>query len=340
VAGTYARSTKALVIGGGPGGYVAAIRLGQLGVPTILVERADLGGECLNRGCIPSKALIHAATLYDSLRQEGPEVGVIAEGLHFDLAVAQKWKDGVVAHERQGVASLLRAAGVTVLRGEARFTSPRSVELIAPDGGRERIDFEQAIIAVGAFHTALPGFEPDGGRVVNAWQILSLQRLPESMLVLGGGVSGCELGEFMARVGVKVTIVELLAQLLPGVEPDLSRELTGALERMGVTVRVGSRATAMTRGADGVRMHVTGPAGEEDLVGDILFVTVGKRADTETLGLKEAGVRRDAKTGFIPVDEQQRTNQPTIFAVSTVCELCGRPAVTNNPRNRCEAHKV
>ncbi|MGA7924043.1 MAG: dihydrolipoyl dehydrogenase, partial [Thermoplasmata archaeon] len=290
-----------------------------LNVPTLLVERDELGGECLNRGCIPSKALIHASLLYHALLSEGPQIGVNAEAVHFDLALAQKWKDSVVAKERQGVASLLRSAGVSVLKGVARFVGQHSVELVAPDGGRERIDFDQAVIAVGAVHATIPGFEPDGGRVVNAWQILSLPKLPDSLLVLGGGVSGCELGEFLARVGVKVTIVELMPQLLPGLEPDLAKELTQSLERLGVKVRTGTRATGLSKGPQGVRLKVTGAQGEEELSADVLFVTVGKVPDTEGLGLKEAGLQRDLKTGFIPVNDRQQTNVPTVFAVGDCC---------------------
>jgi dihydrolipoamide dehydrogenase len=318
MAGTYARSTGVFVLGGGPGGYMAAIRAGQLGQKVLLVEKGELGGECLNRGCIPSKALIHASKLLHSLRSEGPEVGVLAADARLDLAATVRWKDSVVAKEREGVASLLKSAGVSVLKGEGRFTGPRSADLTGPDGGHERIDFQSAIVATGAVPTVLRGFETDGKTVVNAWELLSLTTLPASMLVLGGGVSGCELGEFLARVGVKVTIVELLPQLLPGLEPDLSRELTGTLERLGVAVRVGTRALALARTPAGVTLSVDGPTGKEDLAAERLFVTVGKRPASRDLGLEEAGVTVDPKTGFVGVDDQMRTNQRHIFAVGDV----------------------
>jgi dihydrolipoamide dehydrogenase len=289
-----------------------------LGLKVLLVEKDELGGECLNRGCIPSKALIHASLLYAAVRSEGPEVGVRAPEVQFDLAQCMQWKDGVVAKERTGVASLLKSAGVAVLKGEGRFTGPRSADLTAPDGGHERIDFENAIIATGAVPTVLRGFETDGEAVVTAWDLLRLRTLPRSMLVLGGGVSGCELGEFLARVGVEVTIVELLAQLLPGIEPDLSRELTGALERLGVHVRVGTKAVALERAPDGISLTVEGPKGPETLRAERLFVTVGKRPASRDLGLEEAGVASDPKTGFISVDDQLRTNVPHIYAVGDV----------------------
>ncbi|MGP8078075.1 MAG: dihydrolipoyl dehydrogenase [Thermoplasmata archaeon] len=317
MAGTYARSTEVAVLGGGPGGYMAAIRAGQLGQKVLLVERSELGGECLNRGCIPSKALIHASRLYHSLVSEGPEVGVRAEAATFDLAATMRWKESVVAKERQGVVTLLKAAGATVLPGVARFTGPKSLDVQAPDGGHERVDFSSAVIATGSVHSTIPGFETDGERVVNAWELLSLPRLPRSLLVLGGGVSGCELGEFLARVGVEVTIVELLPQLLPGVDPDLSRELTAAFERLGIKARVATRATKLDRG-DPLTMTVEAASGTETLSAEQLFVTVGKRPASRDLGLEEAGVTVDAKTGFIPTSAQMRTNVPHIYAVGDV----------------------
>jgi len=318
VAGTYARKTELLVIGGGPGGYMAAIRAGQLGKKVLLVEKRDLGGECLNRGCIPSKALIHAALLYHDLRAEGPELGVTASDVRFDLATTMKWKQEVVAKERQGVATLLKSAGVTVLAGEARFTSSTTADLSAPDGGHERVDFEDAVVATGAVHSTLPGFETDGVQVLNAWDLLDVPTLPASMVVLGGGVSGCELGEFLARVGVVVTIVELMPQILPGMEADLARELGIALERLGVKILVGTRATGLTRDAGVVTLTVEGTGGAQTLSAERLFVTVGKRPASRELGLEDAGVAFDPKTGFIPVDDRLRTNQPHIYAVGDV----------------------
>jgi dihydrolipoamide dehydrogenase len=318
MAGTYARATEVAVVGGGPAGYMAAIRAGQLGKKVVLVERGELGGECLNRGCIPSKALIHAAQLFHALGTEGPEVGVRAAGATFDLETTQRWKEAVVAKERAGVATLLKSAGVTVLRGEARFTGPRSLDVRAPDGGQERVDFASAVVATGAVHLTLRGFETDGERVVNAWELLSWKSLPESLLVLGGGVSGCELGQFVARAGGRVTIVELMPQILPGLDEDLSRELAGALGRHGVEIRTATKAVGLRREADQLTLDVEGPAGKEALRGERLFVTVGKRPATQELGLEEAGVQADAKTGFVPVDAQMRTNVPHIYAAGDV----------------------
>jgi dihydrolipoamide dehydrogenase len=319
MAGTYARSTDVLVLGGGPAGYMAAIRLGQLGRKVVLVEKRELGGECLNRGCIPSKALIHASRLYAQLREEGDQIGVTATGVAFDMGKTQRWKTEVVAKERQGVQTLLKGAGVTVLPGEARFTGPRSAQYTAPDGGSERIDFQDAVVATGAVPVTLPGFETDAKRVVNAWDLLSLDHLPSSMIVLGGGVSGCELGEFAARVGVQVTIVELMPQLLPGVDTDLAREITRGLERIGVSVRIATRAVSLDRSSpQTLSLRVEDPKGPQTLTAEMLFVTIGKRPDSRELGLTEAGVQSDPKSGFIGVDAQQRTNVPNIYAAGDV----------------------
>ncbi|MHB8351511.1 MAG: dihydrolipoyl dehydrogenase [Thermoplasmata archaeon] len=321
MAGTYARQTEMLVLGGGPAGYMAAIRLGQLGRSTVLVERRDLGGECLNRGCIPSKSLLHAAHLYRELTTQGPALGIAAEGVRFEMARAQAAKQAIVLRERQGVQMLLKSAGVQVLAGSARFTGPTSVELTAPDGGRERIDFTQALVATGAEPLLLPGFEPEPRKVVTPWELLDLEALPKSMLVLGGGVSGCELGQFAAEVGVTVGIVELMPQILPGLDPDLSRELTGTFEKMGIAVRTGTRAVRLERMESGIRLSVTSEKGAEELTADMLFLTVGKRPATRELGLEEAGVACDPRSGAIVVDAQQRTNVPNIYAAGDV----GRP---------------
>jgi dihydrolipoamide dehydrogenase len=318
MAGTYARSTDVVVLGGGPAGYLAAIRAGQLGRKVVLIERSELGGECLNRGCIPSKALIHAAQLYHAIRTEGPGIGVNAPGATFDLAALMRWKGEVVAKERAGVATLLKAAGASVLVGEGRFTGPRSIDVVGRDGGHERVDFASAVIATGSVPIVLRGFETDGKTVLNAWDVLDLPSLPASMLVLGGGVSGCELGEFLAQVGVKVTIVELLPQLLPGLDPDLSRELTGAFQRLGIEVMTATRALSLAQGSTGVTMEVEGAEGKRSLAAERLFVTVGKRPATANLGLEEAGVATDPKTGFIGVDAQMRTNVAHIYAAGDV----------------------
>ncbi len=302
-----------------PAGTSPRSAAGQLGLKVLLIEKDELGGECLNRGCIPSKALIHASLLYSAVRTEGADIGVRATDVTFDLPQTIRWKDAVVAKERGGVASLLKSAGVNVLKGEARFTGPRSVDFAAPDGGHERIDFEQAIIATGAVPMVLKGFEPDGQTVITASDILQMTTLPHSLLVLGGGVSGCELGEFLARRRGRGH-----DRRAPPPAPSRPRagprraELTGSLERAGVKVRVGTKAVGLERTADGVALSVESSTGKEVLRAERLFVTIGKRPASRDLGLDEAGVSADPKTGFIAVDDQMRTNVPHIYAVGDV----------------------
>lgn len=319
MAGTYSRSTDVLVIGAGPGGYSAAIRLGQLGRKVLLAERSEIGGECLNRGCIPSKALLHSSHLLATLATQKEELGFEGEIPHIDMARLQARKRSIVEKERTGLRGLIKSAGAETLPGEVRFTGPHTAEIVAADGGRERIDFQSAVIATGALHSVIPGFEPDGQKVVNAAQVLELTVLPRTLLVLGGGVSGCELGQFCAEAGVKVTIVELMPTLLPGLEPDLASELTRAFESRGIGVRTGTRATSLERGPEGLRLSVTNDQGSETLQAEQLFVTVGKRADTLNLGCAEAGIELEPKTGFVRVDAQQRTNLPHIYAVGDAC---------------------
>ncbi len=304
-----------LVVGGGPGGYLAALRLGQLGRKVTLVEKESLGGECLNRGCIPSKALLHVSSLLSELREAGPVFGVKTEGVRVDLAALQAWRAGVVDKERGGVAQLLRAAGVSVRPGTAELTGARSALLRPGEGGApEELGFQAAILATGAYPMTLPGMEPDGSTVLTAREMLTLSEVPPRLLVLGGGVSGVELGQHFARLGSRVTIVELLPQIVPGTEKDLAAELRRSLERMGLEIFTGTKATRLERAAPGVRLTVEVPGGTRVLEAERLFLTVGKRPETRGLGLAAAGVAL-GPGGFPTVNDRMETSVPGIYAV-------------------------
>ncbi len=310
------REVDVLIIGGGPGGYTAAIRLGQLGRKALVVERDALGGECLNRGCIPSKALIHTSEIYDEVKRSGAELGIPGE-IHLDLGATQRWRASILEKERRGIELLLRSAGASWMKGSARLTGTSTATVESPDlpGGHEEVRFKACILATGAFHTSFPGFEPDGRYVLTAKDMLLLDRVPSRLLVLGGGVSGVELGEHFARLGSQVTLVELMAQLVPGTDPDLSQELRRNLERRGITVLTESRARSLSRGEKGVALEVETPQGPTTLAGDVLFLTVGKRPETRELGLEAAGVKLAERGGFVGVDDRMATNVPGIFAV-------------------------
>lgn len=310
------REVDVLIIGGGPGGYTAAIRLGQLGRKPLLVEREALGGECLNRGCIPSKALIHTSEVYDEIKRSGEEMGVPGAP-RLDLGATQRWRASILEKERKGIELLLRSAGAVSVKGSARLTGPTTAVLEGPDAaeGREEVRFQACILATGAYHTSFPGFEPDGKQVLSAKEMLLLDHVPAELLILGGGVSGVELGEHYARLGSHVTVVELMSQLVPGMDPDLSQELRRSLERRGLTVLTESRATSLSRGEKGVVLEVVTPQGPRTLSGDMLFLTVGKRPETRELGLEAAGVKLAEKGGFVAVDDRMATNVPGLFAV-------------------------
>ncbi len=314
------RSIDVLIIGGGPGGYIAALRLAQLGRSALVVEREQLGGECLNRGCIPSKSLIHASQLYEELQRTGAEIGVRPESVRLDIPAMQQWKEEVLSKERNGVAMLFKSMGVEWIHGTARLTGPRSATVEAQEGagGPQDLEFQACILATGAYHLSLPGIEPDGARVLTAREMLTLRSVPARLVILGGGVSGVELGQHYARLGSKVTIVELLPQIVPGTEADLARELRKALEQAGVEIWTGSKATRLEKTDSQVVLHAETPQGPRDFPGDVLFLTVGKRPETRNLGLESAGVHLTERGGFIQVDDRMATNVPGIFAVGDV----------------------
>ncbi len=310
VVGSVSRGCQVAVIGGGPGGYVAALRLARLGKDVILVEReATLGGVCLNEGCIPSKALIHVADLAHEARAAAA-MGLEVDGLRVDLARAVGWKDGVVRRLTAGLATLCAKSGVEVLRGEASFASDRSLQVASEDGVLG-VQLEQAVIATGSQPSALPGFEVDGETVIGSREALSLGRVPERLVVLGGGYVGLELGSVYAWLGSRVVVVEVLPALLPALDAEVGEALRRRLGRLGVEVLLGHRALRR----DGAAVVVAGPDGaERRLEADKVLVTVGRAPRTAGLGLEAIGVARDER-GFVRVDRQLRTSVPGIWAV-------------------------
>lgn len=309
------RRAETLVIGAGPGGYVAAIRAAQLGRRAAVVERARLGGVCLNAGCIPSKALIHAASLYDKARHAA-ELGIAAERLSVDLDRLIEWKDAVVRRLADGIARLLKGNRVETLQGEATFLSPRTL-LVRGAEQSEVLEFEECIIATGSRPIELPGFAVDGKRVLGSSEALALRALPRRVLVLGGGYIGLEIGTLWQKLGSEVTVVEVTPSILPGAEAECARVVARNLKKRGVRVLTGSRALALEEAPGGARVRVAGAKGEEAIECDVVLSTVGRRPLSDQLGLEAAGVRLDER-GFIAVDERQRTNVPGIYAIGDV----------------------
>lgn len=307
------------VIGGGPGGYVAALRASQLGAQVALVEEGELGGVCLNVGCIPTKALMRSAEVYDTVRRV-QEFGIVVEGqVALNWAAIQKRKERVVRLHTRGVESLLKKAGVSVWAGRGRLVSGRGASRfeveVALQGGAERLQAAQVIVATGArpVYLPLPGFDLPG--VLDSTGALALDSLPQRMLIVGGGVIGCEFAAILATLGVQVTVVEMLDRLLPMMDADVSDEIARRFKRSKIEMYLSSRANSISKAGDALAVSLTTFEGERELVVDKVLVSVGRRANVENLGLEEAGVKVERG---IPVDERMQTNVPGLYAVGDV----------------------
>jgi dihydrolipoamide dehydrogenase len=334
---------KLLVIGAGPGGYVCAIRAGQLGIDTVIVESARPGGTCLNIGCIPSKALIHAAEEYEkALGFAGGEspLGIRAERTTIDLARTVAWKDGIVGRLTSGVAGLLKKAGVKTVQGRARFRDGKTVE-VETEIGLQVIRAETVVIATGSAAVELPSL-PFGGHVISSTEALSLTSIPKSLVVIGGGYIGVELGMAFARMGSKLAIVEALPQILPLYDAELTRPVAARLKELGATVMTGVRAKGLSGKGDAVLVEA-GEGGEGRVPTKKVLVPLPTpppslspppppppppppknppppppppRPVTEGWGLEELDLDRDGR--FIRIDERCRTSMRGVYAIGDV----------------------
>ena len=326
VVGEIPTGIDVLVLGAGPGGYVAAIRAAQLGLDVTLVDESErLGGICLNHGCIPSKALIHAAGIYHGMKGTAG-MGIRAEGRSGNLGEMMVWKEGVVARLTAGGAKLCGGNGVNVVTGRLAFTSPGTAE-IAREDGVERVEFENAVIATGSRPVTVPGLEPDGETVLTSREALALREVPERLLVVGGGYIGLELGTFYAKLGAKVTVVEMLDGLLPGVDRDLVRMVARRLKALGVEVRLSTTVQGLSRSEAGLKVEVKGKGkGKgERIPADRVLVAAGRRPDAEGSGLEKTGVERDDR-GFLRIDSRCRTSVPNLFAIG---DVAGEPMLAH-----------
>ena len=304
------------IIGGGPGGYVAAIRASQNGLKTALIEKETLGGECLNHGCIPSKALIHVAEAYSGLSALAG-MGVQVSGVTLDLSAAVEWKNKIVKRLTTGVGSLMKANAVTVINGIASFLDNRTVRVVA--GSEERnIHAGQVMIAVGTTPISLSALPLDGQLIISHREALAPARLPARLLVVGGGYIGLELGMMYAKFGSAVTIVEVLERMLPGTQTEALRVINRNLRRLKMKVLTRTKVTGMVRANNSAMVTLENAEGATEMLKvDQVLVTVGRRPSTAGLGLENTEVALDEK-GFIKVDAQRRTTEPSIFAVGDV----------------------
>jgi len=305
--------TDVLVIGAGPGGYPAAIRAAQLDQKVILVEKGFIGGECLNWGCIPSKALIQASKFYDKINNDAEAMGIHVTSSSIDIKKMQSWKEGIQDRLIGGIKQLLKANKVETKMGTAKFISNRKAEVDLNDGGTEEIEFKQAIIGTGAKFISLPGFEIDEKDILSAKGALALEDVPQDLVCIGGGIIGLELGIVWAKLGAKVTVVELLPNILNGVEKRMVNVLKRKLKKMGVEILTESKATNLEKGKK-MKLTVETKDGEKTIKADKILLSIGKRAITEGLGLDTIGVNTDDR-GFIKINSKMQTNVDGIYAI-------------------------
>jgi dihydrolipoamide dehydrogenase len=317
------KSFDAVVIGSGPGGYVAAIRLAQLGKKAALVDREELGGVCLNWGCIPSKALIAAANLVEDIRGAGDR-GILVEAPKVDVAKLRAFKDQVVKKMTGGVGFLEKGNGVEVIHGNARFVSPTAIEVEAA-GEKTRVEAPAFIVATGAKPIEIPGFRIDGEVVWSAREAVDLPDVPKRLVCIGGGIIGMELGTVYAKLGSQVTFLEALPQVLTGVDPEAVRLVTRGLKERGAVVHVNAKAQGYEPrgGALVVRAEIDGKPTE--IPCDRILVAVGFKPTIEGLGIDALGVKLTQR-GFIDVDPSYRTSVPSIFAIG---DIAGPPLLAH-----------
>jgi len=303
-----------IVIGAGPGGYVAAIRASQLGLRTAIVEReTKLGGTCLRVGCIPSKALLESTELFEASRLHFAERGIIAEDVTVDLPKMMKHKEGVIDDLNAGINGLLKKNKVDRFAGHGRLTSNGEMEVIS-DGHVHKLQAKNFLIATGSVSSSLPGIEPDGELIGTSTEALSWPEIPERLVVIGAGVIGLELGTVWRRLGSEVTVLEYLPRILPGTDTQIATESRKIFERQGLTFRLDTRVTSVTSNGNVCTIEMEG---QEPLLCDRVLVSVGRRPCTDNLGLESVGVETDRR-GFIQVNSSYQTTTPGIYAIGDV----------------------
>ncbi len=323
---------KALVIGAGTGGYPCAIRLGQLGVDAMLVEKDKPGGVCLNVGCIPSKALISATKLYHKA-QHVAEMGVTFQGAAVDMKKMQAWKSGIVKKLTGGVQMLVKSNGTQYVTGTAEFIGPKQVKITYADGKpADVVEAEHIVIATGSLPIQIPGFAVDQKRVVDSTGALALDYVPQRMVCIGGGIIGLELGQTFQRLGTKLVVLEGLARILGGVDAECADLVAKQIKKDGGEIHTGAKAVGWEErgGVAVVKAEIGGKI--QEFEADIILVAVGRRPVTQGLAIEKSGVKVGER-GFIPVDERQQTNVPGIFAAG---DVVGQPMLAHKASHEGE----
>jgi dihydrolipoamide dehydrogenase len=316
VVGDFAIETETLVVGAGPGGYVAAIRAAQLGQKVTIVEKGNLGGVCLNVGCIPSKALISASHRYVEAKHS-EDIGIKAENVTVDFSKVQQWKASVVKKLTSGVEGLLKGNKVEIVRGEAYFVDTNTVRVVNGDSA-QTYTFKNAIIATGSRPIELPGFK-FSDRVLDSTGALNLQEIPKSLVVIGGGYIGTELGTAYANFGTKVTIIEGADEILSGFEKQMTAIVKRRLKKKGVDIFTNALAKGVEEREDGVTVTFEVKGETKTIDADYVLVTVGRRPNTDELGLEQIGIKLTDR-GLIEIDKQCRTSVPNIYAIGDIVQ--------------------
>ncbi len=328
------RKCQVLVVGGGPGGYPAAIRAGQLGLDTVIVDKDGLGGTCLNRGCIPSKAFIHAASKFEEMRHSAAktEMGIsLSAAPSFDMGGLTTWKDGVVGKLTKGVGQLLKAAKVEAVAGWATFENAKTCVVETTDGQTLRIEAENVILATGSKEVEIPSL-PFGSAVIGSTQALELTELPEDLVVVGGGYIGLELGIAFRKMGSNVTVVEALDTVLPSYDKELIRPVQMWLKKNKVAVHLKSRARQVVEKDGATYLEYEDAKGEaQQIKADKILVAVGRAPVTEGWGLEAMGLEMDGR--FIKVDDQCRTGMRGVYAIG---DLVGEPLLAHKATKQGE----
>ncbi len=311
----------AIVIGAGPGGYVAGIRLGQLKKRTLIVEKKYVGGVCLNAGCIPTKALVHSAHLLSKIKNARRTMGLkITDDISYDIETLRKWKDKVVNKLTKGIEFLWKSNDVEWIKGVARILNERSVEVIKENGGSKIFETDNIIIATGSYPMKLPGFEHDGKYIWTSDEAVSLPYIPSKLIILGAGAIGLEFAYIYKNLGSDVEVYELMPQILPGIDKEVAFELEKILKKEGIKIYTKAKAKEIFKENGRIRMKVEIENKEKFIEGDVLLLAVGRKPYTEGLNLEGINVEIDNK-GFIKVDKKRRTNVKNIFAIGDVAGM-------------------
>ncbi len=314
--------TEVAVVGAGPGGYVAAIRAAQLGKKVLVVERANLGGVCLNVGCIPSKAMIAAGNLMEKIRGAS-KIGIHVDGMSLKIEELVAWKAGIVDRLTGGIGVLFKNHKIEHLAGKARLAGPGKL-LVETEKGTQEVHYQDVILATGSRPIEIPGFDFDEDNVWSSTGALAPKKIPGSVLVIGAGYIGLELGFFYRKIGAEVIVVEMTDSVLPGQDPELSKVVARSLKKKKVKVHLETKALGYKKGKKGLAVEIEKKGKKETIEVDQILSCVGRRPNTEDLGLETVGLATDR--GFLNVDAQRRTGADHVYAIG---DIVGQPMLAH-----------